>query len=295
MVAERRRQRGPLRAAKRALLKGARRVAMFVALHTVPYLYLAYMWLVERTSRVEELGYRPDLVRANAGRGVYALWHDEVFFVAWSFGKYEGDTLASPGDSGEVITRILKLRGFRIFRGGSTAGRRKRSSREVVEAMVEHMRSTPGVVYGITTDGSRGPIYRMKPGVVMLAAGAEAPLFVEKTWCRRYVRLGTWDRTLIPLPFNHIVHVYAGPLHPPRDVWQPERFEAFRREVEGRLCRISAYARRRAEGKPPPEDWLALFPEEHRAAMASEEEPELMGPLEKVVVDSRPEVEARPA
>ena len=261
---------------------------MFIALHTVPYVYLAYMWLVVRTSRVEELGYRPDLARANAGRGVYAIWHDEVFFVAWSFGKYRPDTLASASDSGEVITRMLKLCGFRVFRGGSSKGRRYRSTRGLMDTMAEHMRETPGVLYGITTDGSLGPVYRMKPGVVVLAADGEAPVFVEKTWCRRYFRLPTWDRTLVPLPFNHIVHAYGGPLHPPRDLWQPERFEAFRREVEGYLCRVSAFARRRAEGRPPPAEWLALFPEEHQEAMARDEEPELMMPLRKVVVDPRP-------
>lgn len=281
--------RRAVRKSWRAVRKAWRRFLMFVALHTVPYLYLAYMWLVMHTSRVEELGYRPDLARADAGRGVYAIWHDEVFFVAWAFGKYHPDTLASSSDSGEVITRMLQLCGFRVFRGGSGAGARKGNTRALVETMVEHMRETPGVLYGITTDGSHGPVYRMKPGVVILAAESEAPVFVEKTWCRRYVRLPTWDGTLVPLPFNRIVHVYGGPLHPPRDVWRPGRFEAFRREVEGYLCRVSAFARRRAEGRPPPAEWLALFPEEHREAMARDEVPELMMPLRKVVVDPRPE------
>lgn len=288
MHGSRPRKRGWRRAAWRAVRKVARRAAMSVALYTVPYVYVAYMWLVYRTSRVEELGYRPDLVREEAGRGIYAIWHDEVFFVAWSFGKYRPDTLASAGDAGEIITRMLQLCGFRVFRGGSTSGRRRRSARAVVEAMVEHMREAPGVLYGITTDGSKGPVYRMKPGVVMLAASAEAPIFVEKTWCRRYWQLPTWDRTLVPLPFNHIVHVYAGPIHPPPDVSDPERFEATRREVEGLLCRVSAYARRRAEGRPPPEDWIALFPAEHRDAMARAEEPLLRSPLRAVEVDPRP-------
>ena len=261
---------------------------MFVALATVPYLYVAYMWLVYRTSRVEEIGYLPSEVRQEAGRGVFALWHDEVFFVAWAFGKYRADTLASSGDSGEVITRMLHLCGFRVFRGGSSMGRRRRSSRALLEAMIERMRTDEGVVYGITTDGSRGPVYRMKPGVVLLAAAAEAPVFVEKTWCRRYFQLPTWDRTLVPLPFNRIVHVYGGPLHPPRDVWQPERFEIFRREVEGYLCRVSAFARRRAEGRPPPPEWIELFPEEHRKAMESGDEPPLRGPLREIAVDPPP-------
>jgi hypothetical protein len=30
---------------------------MKVGVYTVPYLYLAYIWLVHKTSRVEQLGY----------------------------------------------------------------------------------------------------------------------------------------------------------------------------------------------------------------------------------------------
>ena len=286
-MTQKRRRRGKLRAAKRALRRPLAGAGMFVAKWTLPYLYVAYMWLVEHTSRVEEVGFPPGRVRETSGRAIAALWHDEVFFVAWFFGKHRVDTLASRGDSGEIITRVLKLCGFRVFRGGSTSGKR-RGSGAVLRDMVEHMQRESGVIYGITTDGSHGPLYRMKPGVVVLSASTETPIFVEKTWCRRYLRLPSWDRMLLPLPFNHIVIACAGPLHPPRDVWQPERFEAFRSEVEGLLCRVSALARRRAEGRPPPEEWIELFPEEHREAMRREEPPLLVRPSQKVVVDPKP-------
>ena len=70
------------RTARRRIRKEVRRAPMKLGVYTVPYFYVAYMWFVYKTSRVEELGYRPDLVRAERGRGIYALWHDEVFFVA---------------------------------------------------------------------------------------------------------------------------------------------------------------------------------------------------------------------
>lgn len=262
------------RTVQRRIRKELRRALMKLGLYTIPYLYVAYMWLVYRTSRVEELGYRPDLVRAERGRGVYAIWHDEVFFVAWSFGKYRPDTLASAGDSGEIIARMLRLCGFNVFRGGSSSSRSRRSV-TVVRDMIDHMKTRPDVLYGITTDGSKGPVYRMKRGAVTIAVGAGSELFVEKTWCRRYFQLPTWDRTLVPLPFNHIVHVYAGPIVPPPDSGDPERFEALAGEVERLLCRVSAYARRLVEGRPPPKAWIDLFPEEHRAEMARAETPEL--------------------
>lgn len=262
------------RSTERRIRKELRRWAMKVGVYTVPYLYVAYMWFVYKTSRVEELGYRPDLVRAERGSGVYALWHDEVFFVAWSFGKYTPDTLASAGDSGEMITRMLRLCGFNVFRGGSSTGRKRRSS-TVVRDMIDHMKSREGILYGITTDGSKGPVYRMKKGVVTIAVHAGSELFVEKTWCKRYFRLPTWDRTLVPLPFNHIVHVYAGPIAPGPDAVTEEGFNALCAEVERLLCRVTAFARAHTEGMPLPEDWLARFSEPYREEMARAEQPEL--------------------
>ncbi len=262
------------RSTERRIRKELRRVLMKIGVYTVPYLYIAYIWFVYKTSRVEELGYRPDLVRAERGSGVYAIWHDEVFFVAWSFGKYTPDTLASAGDSGEMITRMLQLCGFNVFRGGSSSSRSRRSA-AVVRDMIDHMKSKEGILYGITTDGSKGPVYRMKKGAATIAVNTGSELFVEKTWCKRYLTLPTWDRTLIPLPFNHVVHVYAGPIVPKPDAATDEGFQALCDEVEHLLCRVTAFARARAEGMPLPEDWLAKFPERYQAEMARAERPEL--------------------
>src|SRR5262249_27781747 len=208
------------------------------------------------------------------GRAVFALWHDEVFFVAYSFGKYHPDTLASHGDAGSVITRMLEVCHFNVFRGGSSSGGQRRST-DVMLDMIHHMPSQPNLVYGITTDGSRGPVYRMKRGAVHIAMEAEAPVIVEKTWCKRYFQLPTWDRTIVPLPFNHIAHVFSGPIWPRRDLPEADRFAALYAEVERALCRVTAYARARTEGRPLPREWIDLFPESLRGEMVRAEEPAL--------------------
>jgi lysophospholipid acyltransferase (LPLAT)-like uncharacterized protein len=260
------------RSFQRRVKKTLRRALMAIGLNTVPYLYVAYMWLVYRTSRIEELGPNLDVARREFGRAVYAIWHDEVFFVAYAFGKYHPDTLASQGDSGSIIARMLEVCGYRVFRGGSSSGDQRRSA-AIVRDMVARMKSEPGVIYGITTDGSKGPVYRMKKGAVHIAAKTGAPVFVLKTWCKRYVRLPTWDRTLIPLPFNHIVTVYKGPIAPRAELPRADRADALLCDAERALCRVTAYARARAEGLPLPRRWIALFPEEMRAEMARAEEP----------------------
>jgi lysophospholipid acyltransferase (LPLAT)-like uncharacterized protein len=256
----------------RRLRRATGRALVELAVAVVPRIYLAYMWLVWKTSRVERIGVDPEDIRAHYGREVVALWHEEVFFVAWAFRDLHASTLASRGDFGEVITRMLELCNFEVFRGGSSTGKSRRSP-EIVEDMIEHMQSNEGIIYGITVDGSNGPRYRAKPGAARIAAVCRAPMLVQKTWCRWRLRLPNWDRTIIPLPFNHIVEVFAGPYLPPADVDRPRPFKQWAREMERELWRLTDWVWRRYEGtstepraafppewSPPTEDPVLLRP-----------------------------------
>ncbi|MGH7803082.1 MAG: lysophospholipid acyltransferase family protein, partial [Candidatus Binatia bacterium] len=231
---------------------------------------------VWRTSRVEIIGCDPEAVRAHYGKVVIALWHEEVFFVAWAFSYLRPSTLASRGDFGELITRMLELCDYEVFRGGSSAGK-SRNSPQIVRDMIDHMRENRGILYGLTVDGSNGPRYRAKPGAAKIAAVCRAPIVLEKTWCRRRFRLRNWDRTIIPLPFNHIVHVWAGPYLPPADVDRPIPFKQFAREMERELWRLTESVWRRYEGTSA--EPRAAFPPEWSP---STEDPVLVRPFDAI-------------
>ena len=79
------------------------------------------------------------------------------------------------------------------------------------------MRKTDGVIYGLTVDGSKGPAYRLKRGGVVIARECGRPIVLVRTWYRRCLRLDTWDRTAIPLPFNRIHYYLEGPYFAPAD------------------------------------------------------------------------------
>ncbi len=251
------------RSLKRRVVKVLKRAFVRVAVRVIPPLYLAYMWLVYKTSKVEYLGPVPSHMRDVCGGGVYAVWHDEVVFVAYAFGKFRPHTLASQSDLGELITRFLEKCGFQVFRGGSSSARKRRATR-VLEQMIECFKTEEGVVFGITVDGSKGPIYRMKRGACSLSMVSGRPIGAQRTWCKRYLRLKTWDRTMVPLPFNHIVHAFHGPFYPPPADAGPEAERSFVSFMEGVLCRMSGWTRRYLEGKAPPNDWVELHPPEHR-------------------------------
>jgi lysophospholipid acyltransferase (LPLAT)-like uncharacterized protein len=234
----------PARTRKGKLFRGARRLVtrtlMAIACVLVPRLYTAYMRFVWATSRVEDHGIsRLHALTEEHDGMICALWHDEVFSVAWSYREFNGHTLASVGDAGEVITRMLQRCGYTVLRGGST-GSKSRKREDVLGALIDNMKTHHKVTYGITVDGAKGPAHVFKRGVIVVAKECRKPIAVVRTWAKRNIRLNTWDRMAIPLPFNVIHQYLVGPYPIPADgIDDPVAFEAFRKFLEDDLLRLT--------------------------------------------------------
>lgn len=231
----------------------SRRLSHLAAV-VVPHVYVFYMRLVWATSRIE--GGR-DFVRliriAEEHNGAIALlWHEEVMTVAYGYPYLgvRGHTLASLGESGELIARMLAMCGYVVFRGGSTTGGSRRREGTLRE-MIEHMRANDRVIYGLTVDGSRGPVYRMKTGGIVIARECGKPIALVRTWYKRCIRLRTWDRMAVPLPFNVIGYYLRGPYAVPESARTDEGLERFRTELENDLIDLALQSYREMGQVPP--------------------------------------------
>jgi lysophospholipid acyltransferase (LPLAT)-like uncharacterized protein len=237
------RRRGPIARFYRSSVRPlfSKPLSRFAAL-VVPYVYLFYMRFVWATSRVEGADdFTLNAITREHDGAVALLWHEEVLTVAYGYPKIgiRGHTLASLGESGEVITRMLELCGYVVFRGGSSSGPTRRHL-TVLRDMIDHMRSTREVTYGITVDGSKGPAYRMKMGGIVIARDCGKPVVLVRTWYKRCLRLKTWDRMAVPLPFNVIRYYMRGPYHVPDGAQSPDVLLAFHRRVEDDLIDLAA-------------------------------------------------------
>jgi lysophospholipid acyltransferase (LPLAT)-like uncharacterized protein len=259
------RERGLIERARRRARDVVAKSLTALALAVVPRLYIGYMRFVWATSKLETNGFERlhEITRDHDG-AVALLWHEEVFTVAYGYGifNFRAHTLASTGTSGEVITRMLELCNYVVFRGGSS---RKASRRRagVIDVMVAHMQETRDVTYGITVDGSQGPAYRMKPGGIVIARECGKPVALARTWFKRSVRLPTWDRTAIPLPFNHIKYYLRGPIPVPEDAQTEEGLHQFLLTVEDELIDMAAQSYRDM-GQPLPAGLVKRSEEERR-------------------------------
>jgi len=197
-----------------------------LTLAIVPRIVWALFSLIGLTWRFEviaEEGVTPLIFGAGAGAQIFCFWHQCVLPCTVYFRRTHATILISQSFDGELITRTLKLFGFRAVRGSSSRGAREGllGLKNVIEA------DGPAI---FTADGPRGPIYRTKMGPIRLAMLTGAPIGAfhlepEHAWTMR-----SWDRFLVPRPFTRIVVSWAQWTHVPADLPE-EQFECKREEL----------------------------------------------------------------
>ncbi|WP_372370051.1 lysophospholipid acyltransferase family protein [Candidatus Uabimicrobium sp. HlEnr_7] len=238
-----------------------RRFGIFIGKYTIPFIYNSYCWFVWITSKtkdgtedIEEFFHKQNKPVTYIG----LLWHQDVFLVAHAYRRFNGYTLASRGHAGDIIARMLTTNNFKVFRGGSSKGKKRR--KKVLDELVDHLAKQDKFAIGITVDGSSGPIYRMKTGMIVAAMKLQAPIFCVRIWCKRKFLLPTWDRTMIPLPFNNIEIFVQGPYYAPPEMNEQE-FNEFHKKVENGLLDVTYLGYQHYE-KEVTSDLLAGFPED---------------------------------
>ena len=95
-----------------------------------------------------------------------------------------------------------------------------------------------GFDLAITPDGPRGPCYVVQEGVVGLAQLTGRPIVPAAYHLNWKVRIKSWDRFQIPLPFARVDVILGEPLRVPREASQAER-ETWRRRVEDSMRAIT--------------------------------------------------------
>ena len=165
---------------------------------------------------------------------ILAFWHNRLLLVpsAWNrfFARYrqrQGMALSSTSRDGELIAQYIGRFGIGPVRGSAT----RRGSAALREMATLLKR---GHDVAITPDGSRGPLYEIKPGLVLLAQLTGAPMLPISFEFSRAWRLRTWDRFAIPKPFSRVTFRVGGPVHVPRTQGEVE-FEAQRRRCEAAM------------------------------------------------------------
>ncbi|MEC7274634.1 MAG: lysophospholipid acyltransferase family protein [Verrucomicrobiota bacterium] len=132
---------------------------------------------------------------------VIILWHNRLFAASIFFRRYLGKrrvaALISTSQDGAWLAEIVKCLGIFPIRGS----RHKRGSQALRELIAKQRQ---GFDVAVTPDGSRGPLYDMKPGAVKVAMNTGSPIVLLSFNYSKAWRLKSWDKFYLPYPFSRI-------------------------------------------------------------------------------------------
>lgn len=148
---------------------------------------------------------------ASGTRFIPCCWHQRQVFALCALRRLRArglnpGALVSPSKDGELAARLLGKLSVTAVRG---SGRRSgaMAMRDMYVAIKDQDLSPL-----IAPDGSTGPPHEFKPGAIMLARLSGSPVVPFSFSCTRGIKLKTWDRLLLPLPFSRVEVVFGEPI-----------------------------------------------------------------------------------
>lgn len=173
---------------------------------------------------------------------IVAFWHNRLALMPYCWpSRAPFHMLISGHTDGQLIARAVSAFGISTIAGSSTRG-----GGGAVRDLVRKLKS--GESIGITPDGPRGPVQIAQDGVIALARLSGAAIVPAAVSVSNRVRLRTWDRLIIGLPFGRGAMVWGEPVRVPRDC-DDATAEVLRRKVEDELNRVSAAADAAVDGQ----------------------------------------------
>ncbi len=161
------------------------------------------------------------------GRVLLCVWHQQFFAAIGHFKNYSHlnpGLMISQSRDGELIAGVANRTGWHTARGSSSKG-----GKEAMAEMIDHLNRYRFGAHIL--DGPRGPIGKVKAGVIKMAKESGALIvpfytFADKAWF-----FNSWDRFMVPKPFSQVTLLFGDAISfEPAET--PEEFEAQRLALE---------------------------------------------------------------
>jgi lysophospholipid acyltransferase (LPLAT)-like uncharacterized protein len=140
------------------------------------------------------------------GGGVLAVfWHSRIGLspACWPLDRATpAKALISLSADGEFIAKAVARQGFPAVRGSSANKDKAKAAKGGTQALRDGLKQLKVGGLAITPDGPRGPARQMAEGLPMLAKISGAPALFIGLSCNPAIRLNSWDKAILPLPFG---------------------------------------------------------------------------------------------
>lgn len=205
------------------------RQVLTVALIDAFYRTYTFFWRIEHVRHPQIPAGEPVL---------YAHWHGDELLLIKAYRGNRMAIMASRSKDGELQAGFLRGLGYHVVRGSSSKGGAG-GLKGLVDAVI-------GGKYNasLAVDGPRGPVHRVKPGILKLAAMTGCALIPGAAAASsRYVFKKSWNQAFLPGLFAKCVIVYGQPVKVTRDL-DEAAIEKLRLELEATLVSLKVEAER---------------------------------------------------
>ena len=167
------------------------------------------------------------------GNVIFCIWHNRFAMALASYDETARRhwpakgiaAMISASRDGAMLAAVYRRFGVEPVRGSTS----RRGPQALLEATTWIER---GYTFAIPPDGPRGPVYGVHTGgIIRLAQLTGRPIIPTGNYASWKIRLPTWDRFQIPLPFARVDIRYSEPIWVPRESTEEER-EQLRQQLE---------------------------------------------------------------
>jgi lysophospholipid acyltransferase (LPLAT)-like uncharacterized protein len=147
-----------------------------------------------------------EAVWAEGGPAIIAFWHSRIGLAPAAWDHDRGQpirALISLSPDGQFIADAVARLGFPAIRGSSQKKENPQKAKGGSQALRDALKwLKSGGAVTLTPDGPRGPARQMGEGLAVMARMSGAPVLLLSLSCRPAIRLNSWDKAMLPLPFG---------------------------------------------------------------------------------------------
>lgn len=166
--------------------------------------------LILSTCKIEVSGLE-HLEQMGKKKCVMILWHNRMAVMCEFFQRYlpkrSYAAFLSKSRDGEPIAHVIRKYAY-----ASCIRVAHNARHHALREAIDYLNDTQGILL-ITPDGPKGPVCKIKPGVLLAAKKADAPIIAFSWEAARYWELNTWDKFRFPKPFSTIKMILSEPIH----------------------------------------------------------------------------------
>jgi lysophospholipid acyltransferase (LPLAT)-like uncharacterized protein len=198
----------------------------------------AYVRLVYATTRWQVIGSEhANNQWDNHQPFILSFWHGRLLMIPAIWRRdARMNMLISQHRDGELIARAMDPFGIGTIRGSAAkTGKAEKGGAGALRVILRQLKAMEYV--GITPDGPRGPRMRASAGIIAAARLARVPILPVTYAVKRRRVINSWDRFILPWPFNRGVYLWGDPIDVYSDETETPEQAALRLEtVMNDLC-----------------------------------------------------------